>query len=276
MIRIATAQSYITDDPRANGKEIRQLMSEAASAKAELIHFPECSISGYAKASIKAWDEVDWVLLKTELELIAAFAKELKIWTVIGSNHRLTAPNRPHNSLYIISSDGDLVTRYDKQWCSQTELDDWYMPGKGNVSFNINDWRFGCSLCIEIQFPELFMAYAAQAIDCMLFSSFSDSAMFRIQAQAYAAVHNYWFSFSVPTQRSNCAAAALIGPNGQIVNSCIRGESSIVVCELNRDAPEWRIALQHAKPWREQVRKDRKFPQSRRVQDERSLNRSVF
>ena len=37
---------------------------------------------------------------------------------VLGSAHRLTEPNKPHNSLYIIDEEGRLIDRYDKRFCS--------------------------------------------------------------------------------------------------------------------------------------------------------------
>jgi predicted amidohydrolase len=41
---------------------------------------------------------------------------------VLGSAHPLTPPHRPHNSLYVISDKGQLVDRYDKRFCSNTEI----------------------------------------------------------------------------------------------------------------------------------------------------------
>lgn len=36
---------------------------------------------------------------------------------VLGSAHRLSGANNPHNSLYVIDDDGALVDRYDKRFC---------------------------------------------------------------------------------------------------------------------------------------------------------------
>jgi predicted amidohydrolase len=275
MIRIATAQNFVTGDPIQNGEEIRFLMGEAALAGADLIHFPEGAISGYAKSPIKSWSDVDWEILESELNLIADYAKEKKIWVIAGANHRLTIPNRPHNSLYIISNEGQLHSRYDKQWCSHSEINDWYTPGRSNVVFEINGWRFGCSLCIEIQFPELFMSYEKQGIDCMLFSSFSDSEMFRVQAQGHAASNNYWFSFAVPTQCSKLAPASLIGPDGNIVNSCSSNKSGITISNLDRNDPKWEVPIKYARPWRTIARK-REIYDSSIVDDERSDKKAEF
>lgn len=254
MIRVATAQSRITGDPGTNASEIHGLMSRARDAGADLIHFPEGAISGYAKSPIKSWAEVDWNALEEQLKITGEHAARTGLWVVLGCNHRLSPPNRPHNSLYVIAPDGRLHTRYDKQYCSHSEIEDWYTPGSSNVVFDVEGYRFGCSLCIEIQFPELYLGYGNQEIDCMLFSAFSDSVMFALQAQAHASTNNFWFSYSVPTQQSANVPSRMIGPDGSVVGTGPQGESGFVVSDLDREAPEWEIPLKRARPWRAKAR----------------------
>ena len=274
-IVLATAQSVITPDIRANGDEIRRLMEIARARGAEIVHFPECAMSGYTKSQIKHWGDVDWDTLEAELEETARFAGSLGLWTVIGSAHRLTAPHRPHNSLYVISARGELVTRYDKQWCSHTEITRFFTPGRGCCVIDVDGWRFGCALCIEIQFPEVFQSYRERSVDCVLFSSYSEEPMFGIQAQGYAASHSYWLSVSVPAQASREMSSRLIGPSGQVQASCDAELSTLTVNTLDEDAPEWKVALHHARPWRAQAREGDIY-RSLYVDDRRSTDRSHF
>src|SRR4051794_30635780 len=102
-LTIASAQSHITADVHANGLHVRELMTKAKALGARLVHFPEGALSGYVKTEIQTWDAVDWPALHAELEATAAHASELGVWVVLGANHRLTPPHRPHNSLYVIS-----------------------------------------------------------------------------------------------------------------------------------------------------------------------------
>src|SRR5581483_2711913 len=113
-IKIATAQSHISADVRRNGEEIRRLMRQARDKGAALIHFPEGALSGYTKSQIKSWGQVDWDELLHEKRLLAECAGQLGLWVVVGANHPLSPPHRPHNSLFVISSSGELVARYDK------------------------------------------------------------------------------------------------------------------------------------------------------------------
>src|SRR6187551_3431996 len=94
-LRLAIAQLPITGDAHVNGEAVRSAMRTAATGKARLVHFPEGMLSGYAKNPIMDWAEVDWVLLRKELEAVMALAAELKLWVVLGSSHPLTPPHWP-------------------------------------------------------------------------------------------------------------------------------------------------------------------------------------
>jgi predicted amidohydrolase len=274
-IRIATAQSRVSASVKENGNEIRQLMKAAKEQNAALIHFTEGALSGYAKSQIKSWAEVDWNELLQEQLQIAEDAKKLGIWVVFGCNHRLSEPNRPHNSLYVVSDTGEVVTRYDKRWCSNTEIKDWYTPGKDSCIFDVNGWRFGCALCIEIQFPEVFAEYAIEKVDCLLFSAYSDDVMYGIQAQGYAAIYNYWISCAVPHKSVSGLTSRLIGPSGAIQMVSEVSASCILIGELNTENPEWKNSLKYAKPWRALAREG-KIYQERMVFDPRSVNKVGF
>jgi predicted amidohydrolase len=274
-ITIATAQSLISPDVRENGREIRRLMQQARSEGAAIVHFPESATSGCSKAQIKSWDRFDWDALVDELHSAADLARELGLWVVLGSSHRLTPPHRPHNSLYVISDRGEVVTRYDKQFCSHTEITDWHTPGRECCVFEAEGWRFGCALCIEIHFPELFQRYAEREVDCVLFSAYADEPMFGIQAQGYAASHTYWVSVSVPTQLSHVLCSRLIAPTGEIQALATRTVSGLVVDRLDEDCPRWEIALHRAKPWRATAR-DGAIYRQRYVRDPRSEVKSRF
>jgi predicted amidohydrolase len=274
-IRIATAQSRISADVRTNSAEIRGLVREARSLGAAIVHFPESAMTGCSKAHIKSWDLFDWDALGDELRALADLAGELGIWVVVGSCHRLTAPHRPHNSLYVVSDRGELVTRYDKQFCSHTEISDWFTPGRECRVFEVGGWRFGCALCIEIQFPEVFQRYEALDVDCVLFSAYTEDPMFGIQAQGYAASHSYWVSVSVPALSAQGLSCRLIGPSGGCQAVAKSGESTLVVDLLDENDPRWEIALHHARPWRARARSGTIY-EPLRVDDPRSRTTSSF
>src|ERR1700733_10697443 len=146
-----------------SGAQIRTLMRDAHASGAALAQFPEGAVvypgkyvmssAGPGALAEADWTRVDWAVMRAEAEAIASLAAQLGLWTVFGSLHPLTPPRRPHNSLYVISPSGAVVTRYDKRFLSNTEITWMYTPGMEPVVFDAGGLRFGCALCIEVHFP---------------------------------------------------------------------------------------------------------------------------
>ncbi len=273
-LRIAIAQTEVAFDARVNGPRIRSQMREAAAAGARLIQFTEGVMSGYpsgpGKQALAGWD-IDWSALQAELEETAALAADLSLWTVIGAAHRLTPPHCPHNSLYVISDRGEIAGRYDKRLLSYTEVTQWFAPGARSLVFEVDGFHIACLLCIEIQFPELFVECSQLGADLVLLSTFSRDPMFAIQAQGHAACGAFWLGFSVPAQYSDAAPAGLVGPDGRwIAQAPADGQPWLVIADLDRRDETLRVALRQARPWRERARSG-ELHQAARVEDARSL-----
>ena len=273
-MKIATAQSIVSKSVSQNGTEIRNLIKKGKEQGASLVHFCEGALSGYTKQQIGAWTNFKFNKIREELKQIQDLCKQLNIWAVIGSAHQLSIPNKPHNSLYIISNEGTIVNRYDKRKCSNNELKDWYTPGFDLCIFEINGIKFSCAICIEIQFYEIFSESAQLGIDCMLFSSYSKDSMYGIQAQGYAASNNYWISMSVPTNESKDQPSQFIGPNGHIVNRCRSNESDLIISEINKNDEKWVKSLKFAKPWRTEARIGKIYSE-KSVNDNRSKLKTI-
>jgi predicted amidohydrolase len=271
-LRIATTQPTASADPRDNGRKARELMRQAAAANARLIQFPEGFLSGYAKEQIADWDDVDWSTVRDELTQVAGLAAELEMWVDLGSAHPLTPPHRPHNSLYVISDQGKIVARYDKRFCSNTEITRFYSPGFEPVVFDVDGYRFGCAICIEINFPQLFAEYERLGVDCLLLSAWPVDSIFFLKARAHAAINNYWLSLSVPEQSANLMRSAIIGPDGSHLAS-VDATAELAVVTLDRDAPEFHIALNLARPWRAEASQGDIY-RGRRVDDPRSTDQT--
>jgi predicted amidohydrolase len=272
-LRIAIAQVSIEDDPRQNGPTVRRLMRQAAEAGARLIQFPEGCLSGYATDQIRH-GRLDWAAVDDEHRQVAELAAELGLWVVLGSAHRLSAPHRPHNSLYVIADDGKLAGRYDKRYCSNNETLNYYTPGFEPLVFEVDGFTFGCAICVEINFPDLFAEYERLGVDCLLLSAYPVDAIFEVKARAHAAINNYWLAMSTPTQTSQLLHSELIGPEGSVLVRAEEG-TELIIGELNRDAPEFDIALNKARPWRALARAGGIY-RSRRVEDPRSTDRTRF
>jgi predicted amidohydrolase len=246
-------------------------MRDAHDRGARLVHFGEgatcwpdkrlMSVDGPDPVGPSDWGRADWDGLHEELRSIAALARELRLWTVVGAVHRLTPPNRPHNSLYVIDDGGDVVTRYDERMLSNTKLRFLYTPGSEPVTFEVDGVRFGCSLGMEVHFPEIFSEYERLDVDCVLFSTMGspavqtpprtspDSSVFAAEALAHAATNSYWVSYAGCAQDADRAPSGVISPTGRwFARAPQDAVAAVAVVDLDDDAPNL------ARPWRRRAR----------------------
>jgi len=271
MMFIATAQSPISADVRSNGRFVRELMQDARDKKARIVHFAEGALSGYSKSEVRDWTAFDWAAIREELAHVASHAKKLGIWVVLGCSHRLSEPHRPHNSLYVISDAGAVIGRYDKRFCSNNEINNWYSPGFEPMMFSLDGFKFGCALCIEVVFPEVFTEYERHDVDCVFFSAYSSDPRYGTMLRGHAAINCLWISMSTPAQCGSTLPSGLIGPDGEFFSVCdATGLPTVTIGRLEK--ANYEIALTKARPWRRTAREGSIY-RSRRVRNYRSANK---
>ena len=113
-LKVATCQFAVSSSIPRNLRSIIAYMRKAKKARADIVHFPECALTGYAGIDMPDLTDLDWDLLKESTHQVMALAAKLKLWVILGSTHRLTEPNKPHNCAYLIGPDGKIANRYDK------------------------------------------------------------------------------------------------------------------------------------------------------------------
>ncbi|GAA1963064.1 carbon-nitrogen hydrolase family protein [Kitasatospora viridis] len=271
-LRLAVAQTPVTEDPRdvdalrASGRQVRALMREASERGARLVQFPEGAICFPGKHVMSAtgpetigaadWDRYQWTAARAELAAIADLARELRLWTVIPSVHRLTGPSRPHNSMYVVSDEGAVATRYDERRLSKTKASFLYSPGRSPVVFEVDGVRFGCLLGMEIHYPELFAEYETLGVDCVLLSTTGVSpGNPAAQTLGHAANNSLWVSLSVPAEHSPTAPSGVAAPGGDWLDRCpADGSPAVTVVDLDDACEAAAIAVTLARPWRRESR----------------------
>jgi predicted amidohydrolase len=272
MMLIATAQSPISADVRCNGRFIRELMQQARDHGARIVHFAEGALSGYSKSEVRDWTAFDWAAIREQLTQIASSAREFGIWVVVGCSHRLSEPHRPHNSLYVISDAGVIIGRYDKRFCSNNEINNWYSPGFEPLMFHLDGFKFGCALCIDAAFPEVFAEYERYDVDCVFLSAYSGDPRYATMLRGHAAINSLWISISTPAQCSSTLPSGLIDPDGELLSVCdATGLPAVAIGRLEK--ADYEIALSKARPWRRTAREGTIY-RSRRVRDHRSANKA--
>ena len=80
----------------------------------------------------KFYDGFDWDLLETCARQVLGLARQLRLWVVLGSTHRLMGRHKPYDSVYVINDSG---------------------------MFTLKGIRCGVLICYEYAFPELYRAW---------------------------------------------------------------------------------------------------------------------
>jgi predicted amidohydrolase len=222
-LRIATCQFPVCGSIERNAGYVHSFMKQAVKGGAHIVHFSECALSGYAPADVKTFDRFDWRLLRAETEEIMKLAKELHLWVVLGGTHRLTEPNKPHNSLYLISPRGRIVDRYDKRFCMLSDLE-YYTPGNRFVIFTVNGVRCALLICYDLRFPELYRELKKAGASCVIQSFYNarqkgrtiQTDIMRQTMQCRAATNYFWVSMANSSARYQSYPSCFIRPDGTI------------------------------------------------------------
>ncbi len=191
-INVATCQFPVSADIRANCEHILTLMQAAKAQGADVAHFCEGSLSGYAGTDFETFETFDWAYLKQATLDVMNCAKELRLWVVVGSAHPLSAPHKPHNCSYIIDDNGVLADRYDKLFCAGDALGmtgdlAHYSPGNHFAVFDIKGVRCGALICHDYRYPELYREYKQRGVQLMFHSYHAGGA----SADRYQEISDY-------------------------------------------------------------------------------------
>ena len=187
-LELATCQFNIDKQPHRNLKSVIGQIEQAKTRGAHLVHFSEACLSGYLGVELESRFDVDWDDVTEAMQNVMATAKRHRIWVVVGCNHRLSGKHKPHNSLYVIDSRGELVSRYDKMFCTGRTAGDGdlfhYSPGEAPVTFTVRGVKCGLLICHDFRYPELFREYKRRGVELMLVS-FHNAAMTRANYDKY-------------------------------------------------------------------------------------------
>jgi predicted amidohydrolase len=158
---------------------------------------------------------------------------------VLGSIHRLSGINKPHNCLYVINPEGKLTDRYDKRFCTDSDLV-YCTPGDHFVTFKINGVKCGLLICYDVRFPELYREYRKLGCD-VIFQSFYNArqekgsihpVIMHISAQAHAAT-NYFYMSLTNSSAAESWPCYFITPDGLVQNKLPENIPGILISDVD-------------------------------------------
>jgi deaminated glutathione amidase len=242
-LRIAACQFPVSSRIGDNGRWVRKYMQRARDLGANFAHFPEASLAGYGGVDFHNLDHFEWDALGAEMERVMSLACKLGLWVVLGSMHRLSDGNLPHNSLYVIGPDGRIADRYDKRFCMSRELT-FYTPGDRSVVIDVHGVKCGLAICYDLRFPELYRDMKRRGVQCVIQSFYNarqsgpsvHTDIMRQTMQAHAAANYFWVSMSNSSAWYSPYPSCFIQPDGRIVRQLRFNKPGVMMNEVDTDA----------------------------------------
>ncbi len=165
--KAACVQISATPDVLHDIDALTRLTREAAKAGAQFVGLPEYC------AGLDSKDGRLYPVAPAEeehpvLPAMAALARELSIWLLIGSIGVKSADGRIHNRSFMLTPEGMIAARYDKIHLFDVDLGEGRLyresatiaPGAKAVIAPMIEGSIGLSICYDIRFPHLYRAYA--------------------------------------------------------------------------------------------------------------------
>ncbi|MHC4337876.1 MAG: carbon-nitrogen hydrolase family protein [Planctomycetota bacterium] len=279
VLKVATCQFAVSGSIKRNSRQICEFLRKARKAKANIVHFSECALSGYAGTDIKTLEGFNWQFLREETERIMTLTGKLKLWVVLGSTHRLTEPNKPHNSLYLINPKGRIINRYDKRFCTPRDLQH-YTPGNRFVDFTVNGVKCSLLICFDARFPELYRQLYKQGVNCVLQSFYNarqkgpsvHTHIIRQTMQCRAATNYFWASMANSSGYYSPYPSCFIQPDGKIVKQLRLNRTGMMVNTVDLKKKFYDIMAD----FRDMAIKGKLDNRPRTIKDPQSKNTSVL
>ena len=262
----ATCQFSVEAEIDQNLKKIRELVENASAQNAAVVHFSECALSGYLGVDVPSVDQIDWTKLKAATEEIQQLAKKHRLWILLGSTHPLSKGSKPHNSIYVINSRGQIVDRYDKRFCTgkagrKPTFDlAHYSPGNRFVTFKVKGITCGLLICYDYRFPELYREYKRLGVE-VIFQSFHNARVSVVEDPEYdiwktivpatmccrAAENHFWISANNSSARPSRWGSFSVRPDGQLLGQLRKHQTGLLLTEMSIDPK----LFDAPGPWRE-------------------------
>lgn len=235
-ITVATCQFDVSAGITQNFEQMKRQTLEAAGRGADVVHFSECSLSGYAGVDYDSWLGFDWPKLEEATLQMQGLAKENGLRLIFGRPRQIETDSRPHNSLYVINPAGEIECCYDKRFCTPADLA-FYKPGNRFVTFVVNHVVCSVLICYDVRFPELYRELKKLGVEC-LFQSFYNAKqaqmsvhrdIMRQSMQCRAATNYFWASMTNSSAPISPYPSCFIRPDGVIVAQCEENRPDMII-----------------------------------------------
>ena len=147
------------EDKNANLQRCKELTEKAKLLGAELIIFPEMTLTGFSMNTSYSAEPANQ---SSSVNAFSRLAKDNQI--AIFAGVVISSGAKPSNSMVAFSNDGKEQARYFKiHPFSFVKEDEYFQSGNKLSKMDMPEFKFGFSICYDLRFPEI---YSAMAKDC--------------------------------------------------------------------------------------------------------------
>ena len=162
-MKICCAQiPQVFDDPATAFLKAEEFI---AGSDADMIIFPEQYACGWRAVPHRAAGYDGEQVCEMWRSLAVKYHKCL-----IGSyQERSSGEGMPYNTFFAVSPGGETLARYHKiHLFSPAGEDTHFSFGEKPAVFSFGGIRFGCAVCFDLRFPELFREYLRMGCECVI------------------------------------------------------------------------------------------------------------
>lgn len=240
--KIALAQiSCKRADKKENLKKIENFVEKAKNQSADLIVFPELSLTGYVVR-----DQI-YELAETipgpSTQAIEKIAEKTKTYIVFGMPELSEKTQATiYNTAVLVGPKG-YIGKYRKMYLpthSVFEEKRYFRPGYQAAAFDTEIGKIGLIICYDIFFPEvsrLTRLKGAQLIVCISASPAVRKTFFEILTAARAIENTAFLAYvnlvGIENGLQFWGGSRLIAPNGKVLVKAKYDEEDLVMCDVN-------------------------------------------
>ena len=241
-IKIALAQiSCKRADKKENLKKIENFVEKAKNQSADLVVFPELSLTGYVVR-----DQI-YELAETipgpSTQAIEKIAEKTQTYIVFGMPELSEKTQATiYNTAVLVGPKG-YIGKYRKMYLpthSVFEEKRYFRPGYQAAAFDTEIGKIGLIICYDIFFPEvsrLTRLKGAQLIVCISASPAVRKTFFEILTAARAIENTAFLAYvnlvGIENGLQFWGGSRLIAPNGKVLAKAKYDEEDLVMCDVN-------------------------------------------
>ncbi len=240
-IRIALAQiSCKLGDKAENIRKIKSKVTKAKRQGAQLVIFPELSLTGYMMRD-RVYEHAE-TIPGHSTSVLEELAKKTQTYIIFGMPERSEKTQTTiYNAAVLVGPEG-FIGKYRKMYLpthSVFEEKRYFRPGYQAAAFETELGKIGLSICYDIFFPEicrLTRLKGAQLLVCISASPATRRTFFETLTIARAIENTAFLAYvnlvGIEDGLQFWGGSRLIGPNGKVLVKAKYDEEDLVLGEI--------------------------------------------